>query len=69
MLPQILAACLAETNRLVFHAFDPAGSVTFQAAVGVLDRVWPSHVLDLSAQTLVTNLHALRYQWGTSDGN
>lgn len=68
-LVQMLTACLARTHRLVFHTFDPAGSEAFQAAEGVLDRVWSSGEAVLSAETLVTNVHALGFRWGTSDGN
>jgi hypothetical protein len=68
-LVQILAARLAEIDRLVFHTFDQAGSNALAAAEGMLERVWPTGNDPRDARGLIAGVQALGFQWGMSDGN
>lgn len=63
---QIVAAHLAEIDRLVFHAPE---SADFEAGRACAETLLPRAGATRPATELVEDLAARGYQWGVSDGN
>ncbi|MDO8881205.1 MAG: hypothetical protein Q7W44_10495 [Coriobacteriia bacterium] len=65
---QVLAAGMAEVDRLVFHTCSIEGAAPFEHALGVVrDEIAPAG--ELGADELVDRIDAMAFEWGTSDGN
>jgi len=74
---QLLAAHLAQANRLVFHTFDRAGAEAFDAAQSIFFTDFapnaqshpPSVANPSSVIAIIRHLVNLKLKWGMSDGN
>lgn len=65
VLVQVLAAAMADVNRLVLHVGDPVGRATVEEALSLAPAI-----ADAAAEgDLVAGLEALGLEWGMSDGN
>lgn len=64
---QIVAAAMAETNLLVFHAHTEAGAEAFRKAVKKVAGY--SGQEGISTADLVASIAGSGYAWGVSDGN
>ncbi|MCD8487801.1 MAG: poly(ADP-ribose) glycohydrolase [Desertifilum sp.] len=63
---QLLAAHLAQINRLIFHTSDRSGSEAFATAQNLFyNAIAPNSTVS----ELITQIHAMDFQWGVSDGN
>ncbi|MFB2922453.1 hypothetical protein [Aerosakkonema funiforme] len=66
---QLLAARFAQINRLVFHTGDTTGSQAFATARKILDRDLAIGDSSIQVSDLLNKIHAIKFQWGVSDGN
>ncbi|GAB1543223.1 hypothetical protein NUACC21_58970 [Scytonema sp. NUACC21] len=67
---QLLAARLAQVNRLVFHTgVDAIGAQDFATAQRILNEHLAPVGSNVEVSALITQLHAMKFQWGVSDGN
>lgn len=66
---QLLAARLAQVNRLVFHIGDATGSQAFATAEQILNQDLAPIGSSVEVSTLVAKIHAMKFEWGVSDGN
>ena len=67
VLLQVLAAWLAQVDRLVFHTVTPVSTRDYNIALGLLENLTPEPVI--GRQALVARIQSLHLQWGVSDGN
>lgn len=65
---QILAAALAEVDRIVFHTGDPSGDAPFSEAKRAYDRLRSDGAAN-AADDWIRRIEALGFRWGRSDGN
>jgi hypothetical protein len=65
---QALAAGMAGLDRLVFHAFDPAGAKTLQDALGLMNENLAGEP-EMGLDRLLDRIAAMGFAWGVSDGN
>ena len=66
---QLMAACLAEVDRLVFHTHNESGSDAFEQARRILeDDLMPAKDR-AEVSLLLRDIQAMGFQWGVSDGN
>jgi hypothetical protein len=66
---QILAANLAQVDKLVFHAFDSAGRQAFDAGEQLLQKEFLRSGTSLPMEDLLAKLQQHGFKWGVSDGN
>ncbi len=66
---QLIAAMLAEIDRLVFHTGDSSGLQSFRMAQQILDEELIADSALIEISTLIENIYEMRFQWGISDGN
>lgn len=65
---QILAAAMAGIHRLLFHAFDAAGTRALQEARTLIqDELGGDRAI--ATADLIARLHEKGFEWGVSDGN
>lgn len=63
---QLLAANMAEVDRLVFHAANSAGSRAIEKAKEILEgKLLPLN----SLRAVVDKIDKMNFEWGVSDGN
>jgi hypothetical protein len=62
---QILAADMADVDRLVFHVGDPSGRSSVERALALA----PGLATATSATELIARAEALGRVWGVRDGN
>lgn len=65
---QLLAARMAGITRLVFHTGDASGTPAFQQGLQVMAEL-VTHSSGKSFFELVSQIEAMRFQWGVGDGN
>src|SRR5262249_6908684 len=61
---QVLSARMAQIHRVVFHVLDPAGAAAFTSARKVAEKLKERPLAEV-----LTDIQALDFEWGTSDGN
>ncbi len=66
---QLMAACLAEVDRLVFHTHHKTGSDAFEQARGILERDLMPGGRQVDVSLLLRDVQAMGFSWGVSDGN
>lgn len=67
---QLLAARLAQVNRLVFHTgVDAKSAQDFATAQHILNENLAPVGSNVEVSTLLVKIQALGFQWGISDGN
>jgi hypothetical protein len=65
---QILAAHLAQIDRLVFHTANSSGTSDFTKALQIMQQLVPEESL-VKISDLLQSIEAMKFQWGISDGN
>jgi hypothetical protein len=66
---QLLAARLAQVNHLVFHTGDARGIDNLATAQQILEQDLAPAGSHIEVSALITEIEAMRFQWGVSDGN
>jgi hypothetical protein len=66
---QLLAADLAEIDRLVFHAGSSEGVETFNEALSIFKAEFRSATGPVCVPDILELVHSKGYRWGASDGN
>ena len=64
---QLLAARLAQIDKLIFHTTDDLGSKALATARIILDR--DLAIYDANVNDLLAKIYAMSFKWGVSDGN
>jgi Poly (ADP-ribose) glycohydrolase (PARG) len=64
---QLLAARLAQIDRLVFHTTDVSGSKALATAQTILDR--DLAISEFSIPEILDKIYAMAFKWGVGDGN
>lgn len=65
---QLLAAHLAQIDRLIFHTSDRSGSEALATAQEIFQNLTTADS-SILVSDLITQIHAMDFQWGVSDGN
>lgn len=68
VLLQLLAAHLAQIDRLIFHTSDRTGSEALATAQEIFRNLTTADS-SVKMSDLVAQIHAMDFQWGVSDGN
>lgn len=66
---QLLAAHLAHVDRLVFHTANANGANDLATAQQLLEQDLSTNNSQVELTTLLTQIEAMKFQWGESDGN
>ena len=66
---QILSARLSQVNCLVFHRIDAMGSENLATAQQIVEWDLVPDNSPVKVSALVEKIHAMKFQWGCSDGN
>ncbi len=66
---QLLAARLAQIDRLIFHTGDLAGSQALATAHKILERDFATSSFCLEVANLLAKIEAMKFHWGVGDGN
>jgi hypothetical protein len=64
---QLMAARLAQIDKLIFHTNDAIGSEALATAQGILNQDLVG--VDVTVPDILDKIYALAFKWGTSDGN
>ena len=64
---QLLAARLAQINKLIFHTTDEPGSQALATAQTILDR--DLAIADANLTQIIDKIYSMSFKWGFSDGN
>jgi hypothetical protein len=61
---QLIAASMAQVDKLVFHTFNTLGTAALQTALGHIECMESSNT-----DAIITEIESLGLEWGQSDGN
>jgi hypothetical protein len=64
---QLIAARLAQIDKLIFHTNDAIGSQALATAQGILQQYFVG--VDVNMPGILDKIYVLAFKWGTSDGN
>ena len=64
---QLLAARIAQIDRLVFHTTDTTGSQALATAQKIIDRELA--IEDSNLTTILEKIDSMSFKWGVGDGN
>jgi Poly (ADP-ribose) glycohydrolase (PARG) len=68
VLLQLIAANLANIDRLVFHIGDENNTRDFEKAKELLEQFLRSINIDISIPILISKIQAMKFQWGIGNG-